>query len=271
MRRSLVVIALALAECCSAAAQNSSPPSPTFRWLDVGKDGPLFERIKAAFADELKPDDPEKVKPVVAELYKRISRIGVFETSALVLIAERETPVYTYGDYFQPYNYDLKSGKKVAFEKGFMKWKFKKLVRLESSKMPDIVFTYLSCTECEADYLLGSFRLDSVNSAWKIRTWGEKDDAIMIGSDTVVGSEEGDYNYDCLFKFSDFNGDGFDDLAVRCLAIGEQKKILEDTTTIYTVQHGQPQMTVVKDPHQLATVREKLCTDVKKSKLCPPK
>ena len=25
--------------------------------------------------------------------------------------------------------------------------------------------------------------------------------------DTVVGSEDGEYNYDCLFKFADFNGD----------------------------------------------------------------
>jgi hypothetical protein len=31
------------------------------------------------------------------------------------------------------------------------------------------------------------------------------------------------------------------------------------------------QVTVVKDPRQLARVREQLCTDVKKSKLCPPK
>ena len=93
----------------------------------------------------------------------------------------------------------------------------------------------------------------------------------MIGSDTVVGGEEGEYYYDCLFKFHDFNGDGFDDLAVRCAAIGELERILEDTTTIYTVQHGQPQATVVKDPQQLAAVRENLCSSVKKSKLCPPK
>jgi hypothetical protein len=271
MRRNLVGAALALAWCCSAAAQNGSPPSTTFHWLDAGKDGALFERIKSAFADELKPDDPEEVKPVAAQLYKRISRIGVLETSALVLIAERETPAYTYGDYFQVFNFDLSSGKKVVLEKGFRKWKFKQLVRFESSKMPDIVFTHLSCTECEADYLLGSFHYDPTDGTWKIRSWGEKDDAIMIGSDTVVGSEEGDYNFDCLFKFADFNGDGFDDLAVRCLAIGEKGKILEDTMTIYTVQDGQPQVTIVKDPRQLARVREQLCTDVKKSKLCPPK
>ena len=174
-------------------------------WLDAVKDAALFERIKVSFADELKPDDPERVKPVVAQLYKKISRIGVFETSALVLIAERATPTSAYGDYFLAFNYDLKGGKKAPLEKGFMVWKVKKLVRFESAKMPDIVFTYLSCTECEADSLLGSFRFDSTDGVWGIRNWSEKDDAIMIGSDTVVGSEEGEYNYDCLFKFADFN------------------------------------------------------------------
>jgi hypothetical protein len=88
-----------------------------------------------------------------------------------VLIAERETPVYTYGDYSQVFNFDLSSGKKVVLEKGFRKWKFKKLVRFESSKAADIVFTHLSCTECDADYLLESFRFDSSDCTWKIRSW----------------------------------------------------------------------------------------------------
>jgi hypothetical protein len=270
MRRNLLVVVLAMAACQPAAAQEVPPSSTSFRWLYAAKDAVLYERIKAAFADELKPDDPEKVKPVVAELYKKISRIGVFETSALVLIAERETATFAYGDYFQVFSYDLKSGKKTPSEKGFMKWRFKKLVRFDSSTIPDIVFTYLSCTECEADFLLGSFRFDSTDATWKIRSWGEKDDAILIGSDYSVGTEE-DSKDDCLFKFADFNGDGFDDLAVRCLVITEQGKILEDTTTIYTIQHGQPQVLTVTDRQQLTTVRDKLCTDVKKSRLCAPK
>jgi len=270
MWRNLVVVALAVVACQPAAAQEVRSSSTAFRWLNASKDAVLYERIKAAFAEELKPDDPEKVKPVVAELYKKISRIGVFETSALVLIAERETSTSTCGNYFQVFNYDLKSGKKTPSEKGFMKWRFNKLVRFDSSKIPDIVFTYPSCTECEADFLLGSFRFDWTDGTWKIRSWGEKDDAILIGSDYSVGTEE-DSKDDCLFKFADFNGDGFDDLAVRCLVITEQGKILGDTATIYTVQHGQPQILAVKEPRQLATVRDKLCTDVKKSRLCPPK
>ena len=74
-----------------------------------------------------------------------------------------------------------------------------------------------------------------------------------------------------FFEFADFNGDGFDDLAVRCLAITEQGKILEDTTTLYTIQHRQPQVLAVKDRQQLATIRDQLCVDAKKSKLCPSK
>jgi hypothetical protein len=39
--------------------------SNDFHWLDPAKEAANFAQIKAAFVDELKPDDPEKVKPVV--------------------------------------------------------------------------------------------------------------------------------------------------------------------------------------------------------------
>jgi hypothetical protein len=56
MRRNLVIVVLALAACRSAAAQNAAPSSTAFHWLDAVKNAALFERIKASFADELKPD-----------------------------------------------------------------------------------------------------------------------------------------------------------------------------------------------------------------------
>lgn len=269
MCRTVLIAILMLAASHSAIGQNAQPSPTAFHWLSSSKNATLFERIKTAFTDELKPDDPEKVKPVVAQEYKWISRVGVFETSALVLIGERETRSFTYANYFVAFNYDLKSGKKTSLT-GFMNWKFKKLIRFDSSRTPDTIFTHLSCTGCEADYLLSSFRFDSTEAKWKVRTWSEKSTEILIGSDYSVGTEE-DSKYDCLFKFADFNGDGFDDLAVRCLAITEQGKILEDTTTIYTIQHGQPQVLAVKDRQQLATIRNQLCVDAKKSKLCPSK
>jgi hypothetical protein len=273
MGRTVLIAILMLAASYSANGQNARPSSTEFHWLNCSKDATLFERIKTAFADELKPDDPEKVKPVVAQEYKWISRVGVFDTSALVLIGERETRTSAYGPYFVALNYDLKSGEKTPLtssNNGFLEWKFGKLVRFDSSRTPDIVFTYPSCTECEAEYLLSSFRFDSTDAKWKVRTWSEKGAGILIGSDYSVDNEE-KFKDDCLFKFADFNGDGFDDLVVRCLAITEQGKILEDTTTIYTVQHGQPQVFTVKDRQQLATIRVQLCVDAKKSKLCPSK
>jgi hypothetical protein len=273
MGRTVLISILILAASSSAIGQNAQPSSIDFRWLSPSKDATLFDRLKTAFADELKPDDPEKVKPVVAQEYKWISRAGIFETTALVLIGEREARTATYGDYFVAFNYDLKSGEKrslTSFNHGFIQWKFERLVRFDSSRTPDVVFTHRSCTECETDYLLSSFRLDSTQAQWKVRTWGEKDSEILIGSDYSVGTEE-DSKDDCLFRFADFNRDGFDDLAVRCLTITEKGKILEDTTTIYTVQHGQSRVLTVKDRQQLATIRDQLCVDAKKSKLCPSK
>ncbi len=259
---------LAIVACVPAPAQNTTTASTDFRWLDPRKDAALFDRIKGAFVDELKPDDPEKVKPVVPQLYKRISRIGVFQSFALVLIAERETPTYTYGDYFQPFNYDINTGKKEPFEKGFTRWRFKRFARFEPSKTHDIVFTYLSCTECEATYLLGSLHFDPQRSSWDTRAWSDKDDAIMIGSDTVVGSEEGEYDYQCLYKVADFNGNGLDDVAVRCQAVGEKGKIIEDTTLLYSVQQGKPVIITITEPQRIAALTAKLCEGTKKSRLC---
>ena len=273
MGRTALISILILAASHPAIGQSAQPSSTAFRWLNSSKDQTLFERIKTAFADELKPDDPEKVKPIAAQEYKWISRVGVFETSALVLIGERETRTSTYLNYFVAFNYDLKSGEKTSLtppNKGFMQWKFKKLVRFDSSRTPDIVFTHPSCTECEADYLLSSFCFDSTDAKWRVRTWSEKSTEILIGSDYSVGDAE-DSKDDCLFKFADFNGDGFDDLAVRCLAITRRGKVLEDTTTIYTIQHGQPQVLTVMDHQQLAAIRDQLCVGAKKSKLCPSK
>jgi hypothetical protein len=268
-----VTILLAATACISAGSQDTIATSNDFRWLDPHKDATLFDRIKSAFADELKPDDPEKVKPVVAQLYKRITRIGLIQSSALVLIAERDTPTYTYGDYFQPFNYEINTGKKEPLEKGFMRWRFRRFAHFSTPETPDIVFTYLSCTECEATYLLGSFRFDTERRVWETRTWSSKegDDAIMIGSDTVVGSEEGEYDYQCLFKIADFNGDGLDDIAVRCKAIGEKEKVIEDTTLLYSVQHDKPVIATLTEPERIAALTAKLCDGTRKSRICAAK
>jgi hypothetical protein len=273
MDRPALIVILILTAFASAVGQDARHSSTAFHWLDSTRDPAPFERIKAAFRDELKPDDPQKVKPYVAEEYKWVSRVGVFGDSALVLIGERETRTFKYGDYFVAFNYDLNSGEKTpltSFNHGFVDWTFKKLIRFEPSRAPDVVFTYPSCTECEADYLLSSFHFDSSDAKWKVRTWGGEGTEILIGSDYSVGTDE-DSKDGCLYKFADFNGDGFDDLAVRCQSITRQGKVLDDTTAIYTVKSGHSQILTIKDPHQLAMIRDQLCVGAKKSKLCPSK
>jgi hypothetical protein len=266
-----MVLIFVVAASRSLSAQNSQSAARDFKWLDPAKDGSLYERIRAVFDEELKPDDPEKVKPVEALLYKKLSRIGVFQSSALVLILERETATSKYGEYLRPFNYDLKTGEKSALGTGFYPlWEFNKLVRFEQSTAPDIAFTYWSCTECEADHFVSSFRFDPADGKWKVRSWTNSD-PILIGDDGKPLPELEVTNHDCLYRFGDFTGDGFEDLAVRCLAIDQADRVVDDTTTLYSVRHGQPQAIAVKNPVQLAMLREKLCANIKKSKLCPPK
>ena len=44
-----------LAVSSSAIGQNAQPSSTAFHWLNSSKDATLFERIKTAFTDELRP------------------------------------------------------------------------------------------------------------------------------------------------------------------------------------------------------------------------
>ena len=265
---------LAIAACILAAGQNTRTASEDFRWLDPRKDAVLFDHIKAAFVDELKPDDPKAklVEPQSYKFYKRISRIGVFQSSALVLIAERDELASTYGDYFQAFNYDINVGKKELLKKGFRRWRFHKFAHFSSAKTPDIVFTYIPTLEWETEYCLSSFRLDQRRGLWDMRTWNDNqdDDMIEIGSDTVEGSEEGEYDSHCLFKVADFNGDGLDDIAVRCQAVGEENRII-DTTLLYSIQQDKPVQVTLTEPRRIAALTAKLCDGTKKLRMCTSK
>jgi hypothetical protein len=272
--RSYITCAFVLATSLSAAPQNSGAAKSPFHWLDRKADAAIFGKIQGVFANELKPDDPEAVKPYQAQLYKYIARIGVVGANAIVLIGERGEVSDKTGDYFLAFNLDTESGAKSAVStNGFPVWKFKTLARLESSRVPDIFFTYSSCTECEADYLLASFRFDLTNRAWKVRTWNEKDDAILIGSDMSVGADDGDSDTGCVYSIADFDGDGFDDVAVRCVdslaaEAGKPPKVTSDTTKLYSVNNGEPKVSEVHDPAQMSSIQRKLCAGSPKSPLC---
>jgi hypothetical protein len=258
----------------SAAPQNSGAAKSPFHWLDRKADAAIFGKIQGVFANELKPDDPEAVKPYQAQLYKYVARIGVVGANSIVLIGERDEVSDKTGDYFLAFNLDTESGAKSAVStNGFPAWKFNKFAQFESSEPPDIVFTYLTCTECEAYHVMGSFRFDSKLGQWRLRKWNDKEDAIMIGSDTQIGSEEGDYDNDCVYSIADFDGDGFDDVAVRCVETltaetGKPPKVTGDTMKLYSVKNGEPKVSEIHDPAQMRSIQRKLCTGSPKSPLC---
>jgi hypothetical protein len=66
------------------------------------------------------------------------------------------------------------------------KWKFIKLAKFGPSSVPDITFTYYTCTECEPEVLFASLYFDSSKSAWQIRSWGDGNDPWWTAKEGLV-------------------------------------------------------------------------------------
>jgi hypothetical protein len=242
-----------------------------FRWLDSHRDSEAWAQVRAAFHQELEPDDPAKTAPVIAERYKYVSRIGVFGNLDLVIIGERETKESKYGDYFLAYNYDMQTGAKssVLYASGFMEWKFVKLARLESSPVPDVTFTYLSCTECEAEKFLASFQYDPEHSRWMLRNWG-KEKAILVGADAEPVGEIEAQSIDCVFKMKDWHGEGREAVAVRCRTVKrvDGKTKLDEYVTVYNFTDGRLTSTAVRDPGEIKKIYSEICNESAHSDMC---
>jgi len=94
----------------SSRQATNNPTNDTFssfRWIDSQKDAPLWAKVQAAFHEPLKPDPPDEAPPYG---YKYISRIGVSNNSALVIIGHRIKKRELPGEYFLAFNYDLLTG-----------------------------------------------------------------------------------------------------------------------------------------------------------------
>lgn len=243
-------------------------PSRDFRWISSHTDAALFESIKQAFASELQPDDPKKTGIYVADEFKYIARIGIFRSSALVLTGERENERQKTGDYFQAYNYDLKSGRKVKLVGfGGRVWRFLGFAKFDASPVPDIVFQYFDCTGCEATLFLGSFRYDGSTGLWRVRIWGPKpDDTLEIASDNQFG-DDGVYGYDCAYRVGSFSDNGLEQVAVWCRETNLDKHKTDDWTQFYSSTE-KPQLITVTAPEELKKLHAFVCATNRESKLC---
>lgn len=239
-----------------------------FTWLDLEQDKAFVSRIEQAFTDEMMPDDPMKVAPHLPYLYKYLFKVGVYKSSAVIIIGHREKEYHDTGDFFKAFNYNLNTQTKIIIptSQTVWLWKLIKLSYFEPTPTPDIVFEYQNCTECEASQYLSSFQFDSTNKTWKIRSWGERGDAILIGSDTQIGVETTIYN--CLHRILDFNNDGFEDIAVRCKKKRIESHSEEDTTVLFTIVKGLPQVQEIKGKKELEKIDSKLCESHIASPLC---
>lgn len=136
----------------------------TFRWIHPSSDPQLWQQIESAFQDELAPD---KAKPGQGNLdvyrYKYVQKVGILGDSALVIIGRRPAKEMTeenaWDEYYSAFNFDLTTKEKSSIEHAnvMWKWKFKKLAKFGPSPVPDVTFTYLTCTECEPDVMFSSY------------------------------------------------------------------------------------------------------------------
>ena len=248
-----------------------------FQWLDSTRDSQAWNGIQAAFRQELEPDDPRKVPAhYAADQYKYVYQIGVFRTAALVIIGERETKDSPGYDLFNAYSYDLREGSKRAIvteppkspstypRSGLPLYEVIRLAKFDESQTPDVVFTYSSCVECEAEHFLASFEYES-GKGWAARRW-DKTYSLYLEADPSPGDNVVSADY--LFKIKDWNGDGFDDVAVRrkeITQLAKRRQETGDSTTIYKVENGALVGHAITDPKERKAITAELCSDSKLS------
>lgn len=264
----------------------SHPQSQSeFRWLKPQRDQALWGNIRQAFLDELRPDPPDP--STLTYGYKYLKAVGVLNRSALVIIGyrTREHPKRNEegAEFFRAFNYDFTTANPSNIEspqKGYpsdmFRWKLIKLTRFEPSPAPDIVFTYLTCWECEEERILSSFRYDLTKKQWEFRQWGNGRPlwwagqiGIVVWEDVYGGSDT--VSYDCLYGLVDFDHDGFDDVAVRCKEVTEPIKSrlkTNDSTVLYSLKNGHFKGAVVTDSQQRKQIWDELCKVDTQNALC---
>ena len=257
----------------SAAGQQSQ-----FRWLNASADAVMLEHVQAAFSSELTPDNDSQSHTVPMTV-KFIERVGLRGNAALVILGEKESKTDPFTIY-RAFSFDLqtkaKSPVRSAGAEWFWMWRVEKVTHLTSKDDTDIVFQFLTCTECESERLLAVVHYAVNTGTWELRQWSKEDGAgLMIGSDVQYG-DDGFYHYDCLHGIADVTGDGLDDVAIRCRESVQPdperplKRVKRDETLLYTSRDGKLARVVIDKTSTKATsVQDVLCATNPSSPLCP--
>jgi hypothetical protein len=264
-----------------ASAQSPAKSQTHFRWLGEKTDQRLWSKIHDTFAEELTPDDPRLVGLQAAMGYKFIYRVGLYESSALILIAlERDATMKTQAR-FLTYNYDTESEQKEVIEDhaagGIWRLQIVELARFEHTPAPDVVFQFRDCVACEAQTLLASYRYDLTVQKWRRRNWemGTSPHSgwtIPIGNSAEQGFDPEDqsradylYQTSCVFRIADLNGDGLDDLATWChekvTAVAAPRAVhaVTDKTLLFTGKDGVSKLFEIRDTGPASALHRQIC------------
>jgi hypothetical protein len=239
--------------CSHAGAQTFD----TFAWLTKNEHPLLYDKISATFFEELRPDVPNPFGRTTPNFYKYLAKIGAFRDSFIVLIGYREqeddTQVY---DFYRAFSYDEVSGTKTEVQPAGIYYRLTlvTLASFEPSAIPDIIFKYYNCLECEKVELLSAFRFDNT---WKTRVWPDNDPHLLISSDTQYGDDH--WSYDCLHKIADFTSDKFADIAIRCKITGQTSHKVTDELLLYTIQNGVAIKKNIRDAKYKQEITKSLC------------
>lgn len=278
-------VLLLLSTCpvfASAVSETESDPTNTFRWIHANTDTNLWEEILTAFNDELRPDDAKEGQSNLETYrYKYIQRIGVLGHSALVIIGRRPAKEINveneWDEYHSAFNFDIQTKRKSSIGNAevMWQWKFVKLAQFGPSPIPDVTYTYFTCTECEPDKMFASLYFNEVEGIWKIRSWGDGKDiwwtvseGLVVDMDTAASDT---LSFDCVYGIRDLEGKGFENLVMRCKAAGyEGTDALEiqDDTVVYGLVGGHFKRRLVKDPSEVAGLTAKVCRPSYTSLLC---
>jgi hypothetical protein len=271
-RTKSIVGALFLCFCAELSAH--AQPADSVRWVSERENATLWAHIRSDFHDELQPDDPAKVAPVLPYSYKYIYRVAVYQDSALVLVDHLETKDTQYPGYYSAFDYDLKSHARTPIKgvEVVSVFRFVRFAALDPTAPPDIVFTWMTCTECEASQVLSAFHYDSVNRQWVLRrwethkdVWWTSDSGPIIWSDVSVSDT---ISFECLHGFVKSNGDVA--FVVRCREVSEpegSKLKINDITAKYSFKGAESKLETVTGENKTKLLNE-LCEGSPKNKLC---
>jgi len=257
--------------------------SLTFRWIDPTSDPQEWEAIQSAFRGELAPDVAGPGQDALdVYRYKYVARAGIVSHSAVVFIGHRPAKKLTtereWDQYCSAFNFDTDTHQKAAIEQAATMWKlkFRTLATFGPAPIPDVTFTYLTCTECEPDLVFAPLQYDPKKSAWRVRPWGDgkapwwaAKDGLIVDVDVNNGGDT--ISFDCAYGVFGSKKIGFNDVAVRCKEVAyadSGKAKIDDSTLIYSSSDGVFRSRRVSDDSEVAALNTKMCQQHSRSVLC---